>query len=119
LGKRFNEGTRVCRDYAHLAISFCRCMNIPARYRAGYLGDIGVPPANATTDFAGWFEAYLGRRWYTFGPRNDVPRIGRILSGQGRDVADGGSPTRSGRTPCVSSKVWTDDVRWRRQPREM
>jgi transglutaminase-like putative cysteine protease len=69
----FNEGTGVCRDYAHLAISFCRCMNIPARYCTGYLGDIGVPPADTPMDFAGWFEAYLGGRWYTFDPATTFP----------------------------------------------
>jgi len=69
----FNEGTGVCRDYAHLAISFCRCMNIPARYCTGYLGDIGVPPADTPMDFAGWFEAYLGGRWYTSIPATTFP----------------------------------------------
>jgi transglutaminase-like putative cysteine protease len=80
----------VSRDYAHLAISFCRCMNIPARYCTGYLGDIGIPPVDAPMDFAGWFEAYLGGRWYGFDARNNdsMPRIGRILIGQGRDASD-------------------------------
>ncbi len=68
----YNEGSGVCRDYAHLAIAFCRCMNIPARYCTGYLGDIGVPPPYGPMDFAGWFEAYLGGRWYTFDPRNNI-----------------------------------------------
>ena len=77
----FNEGNGVCRDYAHLAISFCRCMNIPARYCTGYLGDIGIPPPYGPMDFAGWFEAYLGGRWYTFDARNNTPRIGRVLIG--------------------------------------
>jgi transglutaminase-like putative cysteine protease len=84
----FMEGRGVCRDYAHLAIALCRCMNIPARYCTGYLGDIGVPPVTAPMDFAGWFEAYLGDRWYTFDPRNNVPRIGRVLIARGRDAAD-------------------------------
>jgi transglutaminase-like putative cysteine protease len=84
----FNEGKGVCRDYAHLAITFCRCMNIPARYCTGYLGDIGVPPPYGPMDFAGWFEAYLGGRWHTFDPRNNMPRIGRVLIAQGRDAAD-------------------------------
>jgi transglutaminase-like putative cysteine protease len=77
----FNEGKGVCRDYAHLAITFCRCMNIPARYCTGYLGDIGVPPPYGPMDFAGWFEAYLGGRWYTFDARNNMPRIGRVRCG--------------------------------------
>ena len=84
----FNEGKGVCRDYAHLAITFCRCMNIPARYCTGYLGDIGVLPPYGPMDFAGWFEAYLGGRWYTFDARNNMPRIGRVLIAQGRDAAD-------------------------------
>ena len=68
----FNERSGVCRDFAHLAMAFCRCMNIPARYCTGYLSDIGVPPPYAPMDFAGWFEAYLGGAWYTFDPRNNV-----------------------------------------------
>jgi transglutaminase-like putative cysteine protease len=107
----FNEGTGVCRDYAHLAISFCRCMNIPARYCTGYLGDIGVPPADTPMDFAGWFEAYLGGHWYTFDPRNNVPRIGRILIGHGRDAADVPITLTFGPNTLVSFKVWTDEVR--------
>src|SRR6202162_3289730 len=83
-----HEGIGVCRDFAHLAIALCRCMNIPARYCTGYLGDIGVPPPYGPMDFAAWFEAYLGGRWYTFDPRNNMPRIGRILMGRGRDAAD-------------------------------
>ena len=79
----FTEKTGVCRDFAHLAIAFCRCLNIPARYCTGYLGDIGIPPVDAPMDFAGWFEAYLGGQWYTFDARNLVPRIGRILIGRG------------------------------------
>lgn len=86
-----NEGTGVCRDYAHLAIAFCRRMNIPARYCTGYLGDIGIPPPYGPMDFAAWFEAYLGGRWYTFDARNNVPRIGRVLIARGRDAADASS----------------------------
>ena len=84
----YNEGAGVCRDYAHLALTFCRCMNIPARYCTGYLGDIGVPPVPEPMDFAGWFEAFLGGRWYTFDARNLVPRIGRVLIARGRDASD-------------------------------
>ena len=83
----FNEGKGVCRDYAHLAITFCRCMNIPARYCTGYLGDIGVPPPYGPMDFAG-VRGRSGGRWYTFDPRNNMPRIGRVLIAQGRDAAD-------------------------------
>ena len=82
----YNEGKGVCRDYAHLAIAFCRCMNIPARYCTGYLSDIGTPQPWAAGDFAGWFEAYIGGRWHMFDPRNNVPRIGRVLIAQGRDA---------------------------------
>jgi len=84
----FHEGRGVCRDFAHLAIAFCRCVNIPARYCTGYLGDIGVPPSAAPMDFSAWFEAYLGGRWHVFDPRNHVPRIGRVLIAQGSDAAD-------------------------------
>ena len=106
----FNEATGVCRDYAHLAVAFCRCMNIPARYCTGYLGDIGIPPPYGPMDFAGWFEAYLGGRWYTFDPRNNVPRIGRILIGHGRDAADVPIALTFGPNTLVSFKVWTDEV---------
>ncbi|MGZ5203862.1 MAG: transglutaminase-like domain-containing protein, partial [Caldimonas sp.] len=84
----YNEGVGVCRDYAHLAVAFCRCLNIPARYCTGYLGDIGMPPPYGPMDFAGWFEAWLGDRWYTFDARNNMPRIGRVLMARGRDACD-------------------------------
>jgi transglutaminase-like putative cysteine protease len=106
----FNEGKGVCRDFAHLAITFCRCMNIPARYCTGYLGDIGMPPPYGPMDFAGWFEAYLGGRWYTFDARNNMPRIGRILIAQGRDAADVPITHTFGPSTLVSFKVWTDEV---------
>jgi len=106
----FNEGNGVCRDYAHLAMSFCRCLNIPARYCTGYLGDIGIPPPYGPMDFAGWFEAYLGGRWYTFDARNNTPRIGRVLIGQGRDAADVPITHTFGPNTLSSFKVWTDLV---------
>jgi transglutaminase-like putative cysteine protease len=106
----FNEGTGVCRDFAHLALTFCRCMNIPARYCTGYLGDIGVPPADAPMDFAGWFEAYLGGRWYTFDPRNHVPRIGRVLIARGRDAADVAISSTFGSSMLVAFHVRTEQV---------
>lgn len=106
----FNERAGVCRDYAHLAIAFCRAMNIPARYCTGYLGDIGIPPNPDPMDFAGWFEAYLGDRWYTFDPRNNVPRIGHILIARGRDAADVPITYTFGPNTLVSFKVWTDQV---------
>lgn len=84
----YHERQGVCRDYAHLAIALCRCMNIPARYCTGYLGDIRIPPVPDPMDFAGWFEAYLGDRWYTFDARNNTPRVGRVLMARGRDACD-------------------------------
>jgi transglutaminase-like putative cysteine protease len=78
----------VCRDFAHLAITFCRALNIPARYVFGYIPDIGVPPPAEPMDFAAWFEAYLDGRWYTFDARNNTPRIGRVVVGRGRDAVD-------------------------------
>ncbi len=106
----FQERAGVCRDYAHLAIAFCRCMNIPARYCTGYLGDIGVPPVDAPMDFAGWFEAFLDGHWYTFDARNNTPRIGRILMARGRDAADVAISTSFGPNTLTSFKVWTDEV---------
>jgi transglutaminase-like putative cysteine protease len=106
----FNEHAGVCRDYAHLAITLCRCLNIPARYCTGYLGDIGVPLNPDPMDFAGWFEAYLGGRWYTFDPRNNTPRIGRILIARGRDAADVAISTTFGANTLEQFRVWTDEV---------
>jgi transglutaminase-like putative cysteine protease len=106
----FKERTGVCRDFAHLGVTLCRCLNIPARYCTGYLGDIGVPPVDAPMDFAGWFEAYLGGHWYTFDPRNNTPRIGRILIARGRDAADVAISTTFGPNTLESFRVWTDEV---------
>jgi transglutaminase-like putative cysteine protease len=106
----FNERTGVCRDFAHLALAFCRCMNIPARYCTGYLGDIGVPPADAPMDFAGWFEAYLGGRWYVFDPRNHIPRIGRVLIARGRDAADVAISSTFGSSGLATFHVQTEQV---------
>ena len=106
----YTERRGVCRDYAHLAITFCRCMNIPARYCTGYLGDIGMPPPYGPMDFAGWFEAYLGGAWYTFDARNNQPRIGRVLIARGRDAADVAISTAFGANTLESFRVWTDEV---------
>jgi transglutaminase-like putative cysteine protease len=106
----YNEGKGVCRDYAHLAITFCRCMNIPARYCTGYLSDIGTPQPWAVGDFASWLEAYIGGRWLMFDPRNNVPRIGRVLIAQGRDASDVPITQTFGPNTLVSFKVWTDEV---------
>ena len=99
----------VCRDYAHLAIAFCRCMNIPARYCTGYLGDIGVPRVDPM-DFSAWFEAYLGGKWHTFDARNNIPRIGRILMARGRDATDVALSTSFGPARLASFNVQTDEV---------
>jgi transglutaminase-like putative cysteine protease len=106
----FHERRGVCRDYAHLAIALCRCVNIPARYCTGYLGDVGVPPMDAPMDFAGWFEAYLGGCWYTFDPRNNQPRIGRVLIARGRDAADVAISMTFGPNLLKSFRVWTDEI---------
>jgi transglutaminase-like putative cysteine protease len=100
----------VCRDFAHLAITLCRCMNIPARYCTGYLGDIGVPPDPEPMDFSAWFEVYLGGRWYTFDARHNKPRIGRILMARGRDATDVAIVTSFGPCTLASFKVITDEV---------
>ena len=106
----FRERTGVCRDYAHLAVAFCRCLNIPARYCTGYLSDLGLPPPFAVGDFAAWFEAYIGGRWHTFDPRNNVPRMGRILMARGRDACDVAISTTFGPNTLESFKVWTDEI---------
>ena len=106
----FNEGRGVCRDYAHLAIALCRCMNIPARYCTGYLGDIRIPPIPGPMDFAGWFEAYLGDTWYTFDARNNTPRIGRVLMARGRDACDVALASTFGANTLMRFNVWADEV---------
>jgi len=106
----FRERVGVCRDFMHLAITFCRCMNIPARYCTGYLGDIGVPPVPDPMDFSAWFEAFLGGQWYAFDARHNVPRIGRVLMARGRDAADTALTTTFGYNQLASFKVWTDQV---------
>jgi transglutaminase-like putative cysteine protease len=100
----------VCRDFAHLAITLCRCMNLPARYCTGYLGDIGVPPDPEPMDFSAWFEVYLGGRWYTFDARHNTPRIGRILMARGRDATDVAIVTSFGPCALAGFKVMTDEV---------
>ena len=105
----YMEQEGVCRDYAHLAIAFCRCMNIPARYCTGYLGDIGVPRVDPM-DFSAWFEVYLDGRWYTFDARNNKPRIGRILVARGRDATDVAISTSFGPSTLVRFDVVTDEV---------
>jgi transglutaminase-like putative cysteine protease len=104
------ERTGVCRDFAHLAVAFCRCMNIPARYCTGYLGDIGLPPPYAPPDFAAWFEAYIGGNWYTFDPRNNTPRIGRVLIARGRDATDVAISSSFGPSFLAGFTVWADEV---------
>ena len=106
----FNERIGVCRDYAHLAITFCRCMNIPARYCTGYLGDVGTPPPFPPGDFAAWFEAWIGGRWHVFDPRNNVPRMARVLMARGRDASDVAIATTFGPNFLESFKVWTDEI---------
>jgi transglutaminase-like putative cysteine protease len=106
----YEQRAGVCRDFAHLALTFCRCMNIPARYCTGYLGDIGVPIDPAPMDFSGWFEVYLSGQWYAFDARHNTPRIGRILIGTGRDAADVALTTSFGRMALVKFLVVSDEV---------
>jgi transglutaminase-like putative cysteine protease len=107
----FGERQGVCRDFAHLAISFCRCINIPARYCTGYLGDIGVPPNPDPMDFAAWLEVYLGGAWHTFDPRNNQRRIGRVLIARGRDAADVAISMTFGPNVLKSMQVRTQELR--------
>ena len=106
----YNERTGVCRDYTHLAVAFCRCMNIPARYCTGYLGDMGTLPPYGVGDFAAWMEVYLGGHWHTFDPRNNVPRLGRVLIARGRDASDVAITTTFGPAVLEKFQVWTDEV---------
>ncbi|WP_210492784.1 transglutaminase-like domain-containing protein [Microvirga antarctica] len=106
----YTDGEGVCRDFAHLAVTLCRCMNIPARYCTGYLGDIGIPAVDDPMDFSAWFEAYLGGRWYTFDARHNTPRIGRILMATGRDATDVALSTGFGASQLVRFDVITDEV---------
>jgi transglutaminase-like putative cysteine protease len=106
----FRERTGVCRDYAHLAIAFCRAMNIPARYCTGYLSDVGETPPYGLGDFAAWFEAWIGGRWHMFDPRNNTPRRGRILMARGRDACDVAIVTTFGPNVLESFRVWTDEI---------
>jgi transglutaminase-like putative cysteine protease len=106
----YYERAGVCRDFMHLAITFCRCMNIPARYCTGYLGDIGIPLQPSPMDFSAWFEAYLGGQWYIFDARHNKPRIGRVLMARGRDAADVALTTTFGMNTLQSFKVWTEEV---------
>jgi transglutaminase-like putative cysteine protease len=106
----FAERRGVCRDYAHLAATFCRCLNIPTRYCTGYVSDIGLPPPYAPMDFAAWIEVYLGGRWHAFDPRNNTPRIGRILIAQGRDAADVPLTHIFGPGELSEFRVWTEEA---------
>ena len=103
----YREGVGVCRDYAHLAIALCRCLNIPARYCTGYLGDIAMPPPYGVMDFAGWFEAYLGGQWHIFDARNNIPRVGRVLLARGRDAVDVAITTTFGPNTLCGFTIWT------------
>jgi len=105
-----DERRGVCRDFAHLAIALCRCMNIPARYCTGYLGDIGVPAVDAPMDFSAWFEAYLDGEWRTFDARHNTPRIARILMARGRDATDTAITTSFGPALLQGFVVRTDQV---------
>jgi transglutaminase-like putative cysteine protease len=106
----FNERMGVCRDFAHLAVTLCRCLNIPARYCTGYLGDIGVPRVPEPMDFSAWFEVYLSGRWFTFDARHNHPRIGRLLMARGRDATDVAISTTFGPCRLASFEVVTDEV---------
>ncbi|MFT3964924.1 MAG: transglutaminase family protein [Sphingobium sp.] len=106
----YQEQAGVCRDFAHLAVALCRCMNIPARYCTGYLGDIGVPPGDTPMDFSAWLEVYLGGRWHVLDARHARPRIGRILMARGRDATDTALTTSFGPNILSRFAVHTDEV---------
>jgi transglutaminase-like putative cysteine protease len=104
------ERRGVCRDYAHLGVAFCRCLNIPTRYCTGYITDIGLPPPYAPMDFSAWMEVYLGGRWHAFDPRNNAPRVGRILIAHGRDAADVPLTHSFGPNVLSGFRVWADEA---------
>jgi transglutaminase-like putative cysteine protease len=104
------ERVGVCRDFAHLAVTLCRCLNIPARYCTGYLGDIDVPSVPAPMDFSAWFEVYLGDAWYTMDARHNAPRVGRVLMARGRDAADVALLTSFGTSRLERFTVWCNEV---------
>jgi transglutaminase-like putative cysteine protease len=106
----FAERQGVCRDFQHLAITFCRALGIPARYVAGYLGDIAVPPSDTPMDFSAWFEVYLENRWWTFDARHNLPRVGRVLMATGRDAADVAFFTSFGAAHLKSFLVISEEV---------
>jgi transglutaminase-like putative cysteine protease len=106
----YQERQGVCRDFAHLAITLCRCMNIPARYCTGYLGDIGVPVSDAPMDFSAWFDVYIDGEWYTYDARHNIPRIGRILMARGRDATDTALTTNFGPALLTSFIVRCEEV---------
>jgi transglutaminase-like putative cysteine protease len=106
----YQERVGVCRDFTHLAVALCRCLNIPARYATGYLGDIGVPAAPFPMDFSAWFEVFLGGKWYTFDARHNRPRIGRVLMARGRDAVDVALTTSFGVAHLERFTVFTDEV---------
>ena len=106
----FHERVGVCRDFTHLAVTLCRCMNIPARYVTGYLGDIGVPPLPSPMDFSAWFEVYLGERWTTFDARHNAQRIGRVVMARGRDAGDVPITMAFGQSSLLRFQVITEEV---------
>jgi len=106
----FNERVGVCRDFQHLAVTLCRCLNIPARYVTGYLGDIGVPPSDSPMDFSAWFEVFLEGRWWTCDARHNTPRMGRVLMAAGRDAADVAITTNFGTAWLKKFEVITEEV---------
>lgn len=109
-GQAYEERVGVCRDFAHLAVTLCRCMNIPARYVNGFLGDIGIPRDSAPMDFSAWFEAYLEGGWHTFDARHNKPRMGRVIVAYGRDATDVPLIHTFGPHILTTFKVWSDEV---------
>jgi transglutaminase-like putative cysteine protease len=106
----FTERVGVCRDFQHLAVTFCRALNIPARYVTGYLGDIGIPPTYTPMDFSAWFEVYLSNRWWTVDARHNRPRVGRVLMAVGRDASDVAITTSFGSASLTHFNVVSDEV---------
>jgi len=106
----YRRRTGVCRDFAHLGVTLCRALNIPARYVCGYLPDIAVTPPETPMDFCAWLEVYLQGRWWTFDPKINTPRVGRVVIGRGRDAVDVAMVTAYGEVTLREMSVWADEI---------
>jgi transglutaminase-like putative cysteine protease len=104
------RGYGVCRDFAHLVVTLCRALNLPARYVTGHLPDIGYLDPGSPMDFHAYAEIYLGGRWFTYDARFNVPRIGRVKVSCGYDAVDGAFATTYGAARLNQFEVWAYQI---------